>query len=244
MAVHFLASFLDRVSGLFSKNSPPETIEFYDPICVRRPDVEFRVLSSLASQNVYFIDLDTTNYLDGLIYLPSIGLTLTPPPPQKAIRNNLGFLNLGTKREVDPHSNPDVAEVDAVLYFEYEGRECKTGLLEENGVAYLFFVKIWNDLDFIIWEKILNKVINDLTIDIEGYLVSRVNFTVATTFIPNNPTEASKLVISRQDDHSDASFAVSNHTIGALENSDEEFDDDEDDEEEEYEESKTPKPRH
>ena len=238
MAVHFLASFLDKASGLFSKKSLPSTIELYDPITVSRPDVEFRVLSSLAKQNVYFIDLDTTNYIDGLIYLPSLGLTLTPPPPpQKASRTNLGFLNLETKREVSIHSNQDVAEIDAVLYFEYEGRECKTGLLD-NGLAYLFFIKIWNDLDFIIWEKILEKVVGDLTLDLEGYLLPRVNFTVATTFIPNKPMEASKLVINRQDENSDASFAVSSLTVSAP-NDDEEFDDDE-----EYEELKTPKPRH
>ncbi|MFZ3068734.1 MAG: hypothetical protein WA052_00250 [Microgenomates group bacterium] len=241
MAVHFLASFLDRVSGLFNKKSLPPTIELYEPINVSRPDVEFRVLSSLAKQNVYFIDLDTTNYIDGLIYLPSIGLTLTPPPPQKTIHTNLGFLNLDTKREVSTHPNPDVAEIDAVLYFEYEGRECKTGLLD-NGLAYLFFIKIWNDLDFIIWEKIIEKVIKDLTLDIEWYPVPRVNFTVTTTFIPNKPTEASKLVISRPDDNSDASFAVSNHTVSTPENGDEEFDDEDDDEE--YEEFKTPRPRY
>ena len=240
MAVHFLASFLDKASGLFSKKSLPSTIELYDPITVSRPDVEFRVLSSLAKQNVYFIDLDTTNYIDGLIYLPSLGLTLTPPPPQKAARSNLGFLNLETKRETSSPSNPNVAEVDAVLYFEYEGRECKTGLLD-NGLAYLFFIKIWNDLDFIIWEKILEEVVRDLTLDFEGYLLPRVNFTVATTFIPHKPSEPSKLIINRQDDNSDASFAVSNHTIGTLENSDG-FDDDDDDEE--YEELKKPKPRH
>jgi len=240
MATHFLASFLGKVSGLFSKKSS-QTIEFYEPISVSRPDVEFRVLSSLAKQNVYFIDLETADYIDGLIYLPSIGLTLTPPPPpQKATRADLGFLNLETRRGVNTHSSPDIAEIDAVLYFEYEGRECKTGLLD-NGIVYLFFVKIWNDLDFIIWEEILEKVIKDLSLDFEGYLIPRVNFTVSTTFIPNRPTVASKLVINRPEDNSDASFAVSNHMISTAEDGDEGFDDDED---EEYKELKTPKPRH
>jgi hypothetical protein len=184
-----------------------------EPIIIIRPDTQFRVLKAFQKHGIFFIDLETGSYIDGLIYLPSIGLSFTPPPVETAWQPTLGFLKTNAKVEYDP----DTIEVDAVLFFEYQGPECQTGLLGEiqGEKVYLYYLTIWNDYELRQWDDIVSQVISDLTITKNGRSIPLVKFVVTSSFVPNKPTEANRLVLeinkSKGDEGSDP--AISSQSI-------------------------------
>ncbi len=192
-----------------------KAIESIEPIIVRRPDINFRVLRAFKKQGLNFIDLETGSYVDGLVPLPSIGLSFTPSR-KKTWKSSLGFLNLGDKKGDDTNLEIDSIELDAILFFEYKGAECITGVLDEledGEKIYLFFLTIWNDYEFKHWNDIVEKVVADLTIVKNGVSIPLVNFTVTTSYIPNNPTEANRLVIEFGRDKDDSDSAVSDQHL-------------------------------
>ena len=159
-----------------------------EPVRVVRPVPEFGVLDSFARQGVYFTNLDTGEQIEGLLNLPSIGISLTPPKIDSGCE--LGFLNINKK------SSKNTFAVDGVLYFEYRGKECNTGWLSEKG-DYLWFIKIWNDIDMHLWLDIIEKVVADNTVIKDGVPVPLAKFFVSSAFVPKNTTEPTRLVLSK-----------------------------------------------
>ena len=168
-----------------------------EPITILRPDIQFRVLQALQENGLFFIDLESGHYVDGLIYFPSLGLSFSPPP-SKVWQPTLGFLSLDhfpTKSSVA--LQPGTVELDAILFFEYEGPECETGIIGEVAglPIYLFYLTIWNDREIRHWDEILQRVISKLTLTQDGQGFPLVKFTVTSTFVPNQSMETSKLVV-------------------------------------------------
>lgn len=193
-------NLFQKFLSLFKPRQNPPFYEDQPTISISRPDTRFRVLNAFKRQGLYFIDLDTGENIDGLIDLPSIGLTFSPPLVEKE-KPSIGFLSLG-QNSAKKNDDSDYFELDAVLFFEYDGPECKTGMLE-NELAYLYFIKVWNDLDLRNWEQIVQKVVDDLTIKIDDLSHPMVKFAISTTFISNNPTEQKRLMISKKKHTSD-----------------------------------------
>lgn len=215
-------SLLQRFLALFHKTPPPEDYNPHPNISITRPDIRFRVLDAFKKQGLFFIDLETGDYVDGLIDLPSIGLTFTPPLDEEEISPGptLGFLELNQPRKPVPVED-DFFELDAVLFFEYDGPECKTGMLEED-LAQLFFLKVWNDLDLLHWESIVAKVIDDLTVKVENLEHPLVKFAISTTFIPDDPAKHNRLTIPKKQATYIDTDAVSDKTLSV---DDEEYED-------------------
>lgn len=185
--------------------------EVAEPVSVARPTLQFQVLHSLCEQGVYFVDIDTGDPLEGYLDVPAVGLTLTPPPPIP-VKPPLGFLHLHDNK-IDPKDCANTFELDAILYFSYNGKECQTGALSEAGFPVLFFIKIWNDLDLCNWEKIVNQVVADLTINKDGESFPVVNFVVSSAYVPKNTTEPSRLVLKRKDGNADTTDGVSDKQV-------------------------------
>jgi hypothetical protein len=182
---NLLTEVTEAVQKEVADNIPKE------PITIDRPVLEFCVLASLARNGVYFTDLSTGEAINGLLYLPQIGISLTPPETNEI---NLGFLNLGQKR---PRKlAPNTFEVDGVLYFEYDGKECITGKLDNFG-RYLWFIKIWNDIDMRIWEEIIKKVVDDNTKIVDGAPYPLAYFIVSSAFVPDKADKPSRLVLTK-----------------------------------------------
>jgi len=186
-----------------------ELEENLEPISDSRLDIHFRVLRELQKQSIFFIDIETSKYIDGLIYLPSIGLSFTPPPP-KVTQSGMGFLNLSNKKS--PDQNIDKLGLDALLFFHYSGPECLTGYLKKEE-AYLFFLKVWNDLEYTRWKEILQKVIDVVSVERNGVSYPLVKFIVSTTFIPNSPDEPNKLIIALPQKAMETVQAISSQRI-------------------------------
>ena len=222
MKQSFVRNLFQQFLNRFNKNQSSDLYEEQPSIIIRRPDTRFRVLDSFKKQGLYFIDLETGEDIDGLMDLPSIGLTFSPPPVETK-KPGFGFLSLG-QNTGPKNDDSDSFELDAVLFFEYDGPECKTGILE-NELAYLFFIKVWNDIDLISWEKIIENVIKDLTIKVDDLSYPIVKFAISTTFISNNPGESKKLTISKKKRSGDTE-AVSSHFI---EEESDDFENDNDD---------------
>ncbi|HOX95759.1 MAG TPA: hypothetical protein PLI45_00020 [Candidatus Woesebacteria bacterium] len=199
--------FQRLVNRLLSKRVSFETPN----ITITRDDTCFRVLDSLHRQGLYFIDIDTKKYIDGLIDLPSIGLSFSPPTPiDDENESDLGFLATQKKESITKDDGTGL-KVDAVLFFVYDGPECRTGYISKEG-CYVYFLKIWNDLELKHWEEIIAKVVDDLTIKIEDYEHALVRFCISTTFVPNDTTKESQLIIPYSDKNS-KTYAVSNDSI-------------------------------
>ena len=204
---------------------PSEKKTPLDNIMIHRPEVNFRVLKAFQKQGLFFIDMETGTYVDGLMPLPSLGLSFVPPTKKKTWKSSLGFLNLGDNKKDDTSLEVDSVELDAVLFFEYKGPECITGALEEledGDIVYLFFLTIWNDYEFNHWHDILEKVVADLTVVKKGIPIPLVKFTVTTTFVPNNPTEPNRLVIEFGGDDEPES-AVSDQRVTPVEDDCEDY---------------------
>lgn len=167
-----------------------------EPVQVIRPIIQYHILLSLSKNGVYFIDPNTGEYIDGLLNLPSIGLTLSPPPPKNTSEvPSFGFA--GLNKNTSKKENSNTFELDAVLYFDYSDSEFATGYLEEQKV-FLYYLKIWNDVDMRIWLDIIEKVVSEFNggkRDKEG---RGINFYVSSAFVPKNTTEPSKLVLTKQ----------------------------------------------
>jgi len=188
-----------------------------DPITIVRPNIQFRILQAFQKHQLYFVDMDSGKYLDGLLHLPSIGLTFTPPP-KKVWQPSLGFLSLGPMAtpfvEPDP---PNLVEIDAILFFEYDGPECKTGCINEieGEKIYRVYLTIWNDYELCQWNEIVESVIADLTLTKNGLTFPLVKFIITSSFVPNKPTVPNRLVIEfkKSDDCQEGESAISDQSI-------------------------------
>lgn len=206
------SSFIQSLLTLIHRpTSSAEEETAHLTISISRPDLRFRVLDSLKNQGLFFINLDTGEYIDGLIDLPSIGLTHTPPRDEtEIVWPTLGFLELNQPKKTEPED--DYFELDAVLFFDYDGPECKTGLLETD-LAYLFFLKIWNDLELCFWEPIITKVVDDLTLKTGDYSHPLVKFIISTSFIPNNRSKQNRLSLPKKQSECAETDVVSSRLI-------------------------------
>lgn len=200
---------LSLFNGKNRRNSPEE-IEDYPLVSISRPDLKFRIQDSLKRQGLFFVDLGSGTLIDGLIDLPSIGLILSSPQPEAVVQSTkFGFLGVNCQSSVpEAKEDDDNFELDAVLYFDYDGPECTTGYLPD--LSFLCFLKIWNDVQLYEWEDILNKVVEDLTVDSDyGIPVPLVKFFVTTTFVPDNPEKDNRLIIPKKKPEIDTDDAVS-----------------------------------
>jgi hypothetical protein len=173
---------------------PEKEIVVYIPtelITLTRPVLQFGVLDSFARHGVYFTNLEDGEPIDGLLYQPSIGISLTPPEKNSVTGFGFSHLQQRSSRKLAPNT----FEVDGVLYFEYKGRECITGQLSED--TYLFFVKIWNDIDMKVWLEIIEKAVADNTEIKDGAPYPHAYFFVSSAFVPRNATEPSRLVLPK-----------------------------------------------
>jgi len=190
---------------------PEDEYEQIPIVEIIKPTPQFDVLKSLADQGVYFVDMTTGNPIHGFVNSPEIGLSLTPPVEANK-DSTLGFIHLyDYKTRLGP-KDPDSFEVECVLYFNYEGEECKAGFSTDEGI-FVLFVKIWNDNDVPIWEEILNKVVEDLYYEDEGEMYSLIRFVVTSSFIPKSPEHSSKLVLKRLQKDQDITYALSSEVI-------------------------------
>ncbi len=183
-------------SQLDDQEDPNQETTPSEPIQIIRPVIQYNILLSLSKTGVYFIDPNTGEYIDGLLNLPSIGLTLTPPPLTNTLNNQaLGFANL--KNVTSKKTDPTTFELDAILYFEYSDNEFATGYLEKQD-AFLYYIKIWNDVDMRIWLDIIEKIVSEFNEGKKDKNLPGINFYVSSAFVPKNTNEPSKLVLTKQ----------------------------------------------
>ena len=189
-------NLFQKFIALFRKKPIP--VEDEQPtISIIRPDIRFRTLDAFKKQGVFFINLDTGEYIKGIIDLTSIGLTFTPPQEEEEEQRELGFHALAKPKATSPTDKDDYFELEAILFFEYEGPECETRFLEKE-LAFLFFLKVWDDRELRNWEIIVENVVNDLTFIVDDYRHPMVKFVISTTFVPNDLTKKSSFHISKK----------------------------------------------
>jgi len=178
-------------------NSTDLKQQIFDPVQVIRPALEFNVLRAFAKNGVYFINQETGDYVDGLLKLPSIGITLTPPQKEESNTANFGFLNFN--RKSTSRSDPNTYEIDGVLFFSYSdpNKEFSTGYIDIED-AYLYYVKIWNDVELRVWVDILEKIVAEFTEEVDGKPHHKVLFYLDSVYVPKDITKPNKLVLPIQ----------------------------------------------
>lgn len=202
-----MAKWLNNIIRLFVRSAKPRM-----DIIINRPSARFQCLTAFQKQGLYFVHPKTGEYIKGLISLPYVGLTFTPPPACDNHKNNLGFIPSSTPplvKEKTQEDGKDTFEIDALLYFEYKGPECTTGFVEKE-IYYLYFLKIWNDVDLKLWEEIAANVIRDTCMNLEGQKIPLLRFVISTTFVPNDRTIESKMTVEKRPDYPSSVYAVSN----------------------------------
>ncbi len=215
--------FFQTLVSLFHKKPAPQdqvegSEEVLPAVSISRPDLKFHILDAFKRQELYFVDLDNGDYINGLIDIPSLGLTFSAPAPEQLDNCEMGFIHLNHPKAL---ANEDTFELDAVLYFDYDGPECKTGFLADG--SQLFFLKVWNDTDLQHWEAIVNQVVNELTVKTEDGSVPLAKFIISTVFVPDRPEDGARLVLTKKKADSCSADAVSDQPI-PIECDDEELD--------------------
>lgn len=164
-------------------------------IDILRPHTRFGILKSLKDQGISFVNTKTGKHILGLPGdYDTVGLVFEPQNDHK--ETTVGFLTLD-KDQPKKKKEPDTFEIDALLFFEYKEEDFSTGYIDfiKDKVVYLFYLEVWNDLEIEKWKKIIEKVVQDMTVDIDGQAVPLAKFRIKTLFVPDNPSEKSRMVL-------------------------------------------------
>jgi len=171
-------------------------------IDILRPHTRFGILKSLKDQDISFVNTKTGKRILGLPGdYDTVGLVFEPQNDHP--ESTTGFLSLD-KDHQKPKKQLDTFEVDALLFFEHEEEDFSTGYIDfiKDKVVYLFYIEVWNDLEIDKWQKIISKVVQDLTVEIDGQAVPLAKFRIKTLFVPDDPSEKSRMVLKIMKDPS------------------------------------------
>jgi len=171
-------------------------------IDILRPHTRFGILKSLKDQGISFVNTKTGKRILGLPGdYDTVGLVFEPQNDHK--ETTVGFLTLDKDRS-KTKKEPDTFEIDALLFFEHQEEDFSTGYIDfiKDKFVYLFYLEVWNDLEIEKWQKIIEKVVQDMTVDIDGQAVPLAKFRIKTLFVPDNPTETSRMVLKIMKDPS------------------------------------------
>lgn len=180
-------------------------------IDILRPSTRFGILKSLRDQGVFFVNTKTGKRFLGLPGdYDTVGLVFEPQ--NELPEATTGFLNL-EKNQSKSKKIPDTFEVDALLFFQHKEEDFNTGYIDFIGdkIVYLYYIEVWNDLDIEKWKNIVKKVVQDLTVEINGKPVPLVKFRIKTLFVPDDPSEKSRMVLKIMKDPSYASALSSEY---------------------------------
>lgn len=180
-------------------------------IDILRPSTRFDILTSLKDQGVSFINAKTGKKFLGLPGdYDTVGLVFEPQSDSPT--TTIGFLNLD-KNKSKSKKEPDTFEVDALLFFQHSEEDFSTGYIDIIGdkIVYLYYIEVWNDLEIEKWQKIIEKVVKDLTVEIDGQAVPLAKFRIKTLFVPDNPSEISRMVLKIMKEPSYASALSSEY---------------------------------
>lgn len=164
---------------------------------VARPDIRYAVQAALVNQKqqIYLINPGTNMYIDGLIDVPALYLTFTPPP--MVTKRAFGFLPGPTSTQII--LVPKELKIDAILYFSYPGNEYFAGYDKETGITVML-IKVWHDDEVKRWKRIAQKVASELVIIKGKKIIPTVFFNISSVFVPNNPKAPHQLIIKPDTD--------------------------------------------